>query len=136
MKFDLFKEWLPSVYNKKQYLFAEGSIEEIERGYPAFMMNRALSQNEETVLIANELNRMSSLDPKMQYDFLFHLIPKGKMPWGKWAKATPSDTINTIVEAYNISAKKAEEICDLLGEDDIENLKSYLDKGGKNGRKS
>ena len=136
MEFDLFKEWLPSITEKKGYLFERGKEEEIERKYPSFMINRALSQYEDTVLIANEVNRMgSSLDPKLQYDFLYHLVPK-KRRFSKWAKAQKSDIINMIVEAYNISVRKAEEISDLFSEDDIENLRSYLCKGGKNGPKS
>ncbi len=136
MEFDLFKEWLPSITEKKGYLFEKGKEEEIERKYPSFMINRALSQYEDTVLLANEVNRMSaSLDPKLQYDFLYHLVPK-KRRFSKWAKAQKSDTINMIVEAYNISVRKAEEISDLLSEDDIENLRTYLCKGGKDGRKS
>lgn len=136
MEFDLFKEWLPSITEKKGYLFERGKEEEIERKYPSFMINRALSQYEDTVLLANEVNRMSaSLDPKLQYDFLYHLVPK-KRRFSKWAKAQKSDTINMIVEAYNISVRKAEEISDILSEDVIENLRTYLCKGGKDGRKS
>lgn len=136
MEFDLFKEWLPSITEKKGYLFERGREEEIERKYPSFMINRALSQYEDTVLLANEVNRMSaSLDPKLQYDFLYHLVPK-KRRFSRWAKAQKSDTINMLVEAYNISVRKAEEISDLLSEDDIENLRTYLCKGGKDGRKS
>lgn len=136
MEFDLFKEWIPSITEKKGYLFERGKEEEIERKYPSFMINRALSQYEDTVLLANEVNRMSaSLDPKLQYDFLYHLVPK-KRRFSKWAKAQKSDTINMIVEAYNISVRKAEEISDLLSEDDIENLRTYLYKGGKDERKS
>lgn len=136
MEFDLFKEWLPSITEKKGYLFEKGKEEEIERKYPSFMITRALSQYEDTVLLANEINRMgASLDPKLQYDFLYHLVPK-KRRFSKWAKAQKSDTINMIVEAYNISVRKAEEISDILSEDDIENIRSYLYKGGKNERKS
>lgn len=134
MEFDLFKEWLPSIFDKKQNLFAMGDVDEIERKYPAFMIAKALSQNQATVFVANQLNQMSSLDPKLQYDFVFSLIPKGRPPWGKWAKAVKSETINIIVEAYNVSNKRAEEISEMLSEDDIENLKSYLFKGGKNGK--
>lgn len=131
MEFDLFKEWIPSITEKKGYLFEKGKEEEIERKYPSFMINRALSQYEDTVLLANEVNRMgATLDPKLQYDFLYYLVPK-KRRFSKWAKAQKSDTINMIVEAYNISVRKAEEIIDLLSEDDIENLKTYLYKGGK-----
>lgn len=131
MEFDLFKEWLPSITEKRGYMFEKGKEEEIERKYPSFMINRALSQYEDTVLFANEVNRLSSsLDPKLQYDFLYYLVPKKKR-FSKWAKAQKSDKINTLVEVYKISVRKAEEISDLLSEEDFENLRNYLDKGGK-----
>lgn len=132
MEFDLFKDWIPSITEKTRYLFENKNItSEIERNYPSFMINRALSQYYDTVLIANEVNRFSSiLDPKLQYDFLYYLVPK-KRRFAKWAKSSKNDIINTIVDVYNVSIKKSEEICDLLSEKDIENLKSYLNRGGK-----
>lgn len=131
IEFDLFKEWLPSLTEKKGYLFEKGKEDQIERKYPTFMINRALSQYADTVILVNEMNRYPSLDAKLHYDFLYHTIDK-KRRFSKWAKATKNETINTIVEAYNISPRKAEEISDILSDEDIENLKSYLYKGGKN----
>jgi hypothetical protein len=128
---DLFKDWLPSVTEKKGYMFAEGDLDEIERKYPAFMMNRALSQYEDTVLLANEMNCSSHLDPKIQYDFLYYSVPK-KRRFSKWAKAQKDDTINMISTIYQISTRRAEEVADLFSDEDIEALKQYQFKGGKN----
>jgi cellulose synthase/poly-beta-1,6-N-acetylglucosamine synthase-like glycosyltransferase len=95
------------------------------------MINRALSQNADTCLLANEVNRMAgTLDPKLQYDFLYYSVPKKKR-FSKWAKAQKNEKINMIIEAYNISVRKAEEIIDLIEQQDFENLESYLSKGGK-----
>lgn len=130
MEYDLFKEWLPSITEKSGYLFDGRNDQETEQKYPAFMINRALSQYEDTALIANEVNRHSSLDPKLQYDFYFHLVAKRKR-FSKWAKANKTEEVKTIMEAYNISAKKAEEIQTMFSSEEMEQLRQYLYKGGK-----
>jgi len=131
---DLFKGWMPSINSKTEYIFSNPSEEEeIERKYQAFIINRALSQHIETVFSANDMNIYgSSLDPKLQYDYHYYGIPKGKR-YSKWAsKGVKPDAINMLVEAYKISIRKAEEIVDLFSEEDLENLSQYLYKGGKN----
>jgi Bacteriophage clamp loader A subunit len=133
MSLDIFKDWLPSINQKTSYLFQKGKEDDVERGYPAYMINRALSQFEDTIFVANEMNRSSLLDPKMQYDFYYYLIPKRKR-FAPWAKASKNENINIIQEAYKVSTVKAEEISLLLSEDDIEQLKTYLFKGGNNGK--
>jgi hypothetical protein len=136
IEFDLFREWLPSITTKTAYLFEKGKEDRIEPKYPSFMINRALSQYSDTALFANECNLMSTVDPKLQYDFLYNIVPSKKR-FSKWAKKKENDeSINILVETYKISVKKALEIYDLFTEDDIEKLKSYLYKGGKNERKS
>ena len=42
-----------------------------EKGYSAFMVNRSLSYFNDTVLLANEMNRYHHLANKLQFDFLF-----------------------------------------------------------------
>lgn len=127
---DLFKELLPSLTHQKNYLFDGANDEAQEKAYNAYMTNRALSMYEDTVLLANEMNCNSHLDPKLQYDFYFHAIPKKKR-FSKWAKGGKNDVINLIKETYSVSFKKAEEISGMLSDSEIEQIKNYMDRGGK-----
>ena len=132
MVFDLFKEWIQSINVKDRNLFKENiDIESVEKEYPSFMILRALSQSEDTVAIANMVNtRANTMTPRMQYDFLFNMVPKKKR-FAKWAKGEKSEEIALIQEAYNYSRVKAELALELLSDKDIANIKAWLDTGGK-----
>ena len=56
-----------------------------EKGYPPFMVNRALSYFNDTVLFANEMNINHHIDNKLQYHFLINIIKKKKR-FSKWLK--------------------------------------------------
>jgi hypothetical protein len=77
------------------------------------------------------MNLSSQLDKKMQYDFFFHSIRKYKRKYSKWLKSKEVENINIIKEYYNISLNKAKEVLLILSEEQITELKSRLDKGGK-----
>lgn len=134
MDYDLFKDWIPAVTATKENLFKDGDEDAIAKKYSAFMINRAMSQyGEEYIIQANEMNIRPWLSQRMQFDYLRFSLPKKKV-WSKWAKAKEDPKINTLVEAYNISVRKAEEIADLFSEDDMLLLSDYLFKGGKNAK--
>jgi hypothetical protein len=50
--------------------------------------------------------------------------------FSKWAKKIVPSDIEVVKEYYGYSNPKAESVIDLLTEDDIKNMKSYLSKGG------
>ena len=62
-----------------------------EKDYNAFIVNRALSYFNDTVLYANEMNIHHSLDSKLQYSFLINIVRKQKR-WSKWLK--PNEVTN------------------------------------------
>lgn len=131
MAHDLFKDWIPSISEKKEYLFPDGcDVGTIEKDYPGYMINRALSQYMDTVLQANEMNINSALPAKMQYDYLYHNTEKRKR-FSKWAKGEKDEASSVIMRAYGVSYARAIEMAALLGESKIEQLKEFLETGGK-----
>lgn len=111
---------------KKQGLLNEDN----ENEYSAFMINRGLSQFQDCVLLANEMNMNSHLDARLQHDFLFHAI-RSRKRFSKWAKKVVPDKIEVIKEYYGYSDAKAESVADLISDNDINHMKSVLSKGGK-----
>lgn len=99
------------------------------KSYPPFMINNGLSQFQDTVLFANEMNKYYCLDNKMQYDFLFYGVPKGKRR-DKWAKADVSDDVNSIMEYYCVNRTRALEYLEFLTHDQVAEIKSKLNPGG------
>lgn len=104
-----------------------------EKSYSSYMVNRSLSYFPETVLFANEMNRLHQLDNKLQFHFLLTTIRKGKR-FSKWAKADNPKDIEVIKEYYGYSNEKAKSALSLLSRDQIEELKCSLFKGGTSHR--
>lgn len=115
-----------SIYEKKPYPWFE-----IEKEYNAFMINRALSQGMDTVLFANEMNRLAHIDAELQAAyFLYNTGIRAKKRFNKWAKASEAEAdVQLIMDHYKMNRRKAEEILDLV---DMDSIKLKSDKGGLN----
>lgn len=101
-----------------------------EKAYPAFMVNRALSYFNDTVLYANEMNVNHHIDNKLQYHFLINIIRKKKR-FSKWLKPREVDNLELIKEYYGYSNEKAKSVLRLFNNEQIELLKQRIYKGGK-----
>lgn len=123
---DLFKEIIPSILQTKEYALL---TEQDEKTYPSFMVNRALSFHRDTVLLANEMNKFTSLDNKLKYDFLLNIIRAQKRPYNKWHKKAQNSDLSIVKEYYGYSDAKAEEALKILSDDQITELKKQLYKG-------
>jgi hypothetical protein len=123
---DLFKEIIPSILQTKQYALL---TEQDEKSYPSFIVNRALSYHEDTVLIANEINIYPNIDNKLKYDALINSIRAYKRQFSKWYKKAQSSDLNVVKEYYGYSDAKAEEALKILSADQIAALEKQLYKG-------
>lgn len=123
---DLFKELIPSILQTKQYALL---TEQDEKAYSSFMVNRALSFHRDTVLFANEMNRYTSLDNKLKYDFLINIVRASKRPYSKWHKKAKDSDLELVKEYYGYSDAKASEALKILSDDQIAAIKKQLYKG-------
>ena len=101
-----------------------------EKAYPAFMVNRALSYFNDTVLYANEMNVNHHLDNILQYHFLINIVRKKKR-FSKWLKPQEVNNLELIKEYYGYSNEKAKSVLPLFNNEQIELLKQRIYKGGK-----
>lgn len=102
-----------------------------EKAYVPFMVNRSLSYFHDTILYANEMNRYSHLDKKLQFDFLLNSITKKKR-FSKWSKKQKEEeSILMVMEYYDYSAERAREAAKILSDDQFEYIKQKLNKGGR-----
>ena len=101
-----------------------------ERKYNPFIINRGLSFFKDTILYANEMNRYHHLDNRVQFDFFINIIRKKKR-WSKWIKASDVDNLELIKEYYGYSNEKAKSALSLMSNEQIEQLKQRIYKGGK-----
>jgi hypothetical protein len=82
-------------------------------------------------MYANEMNKVSHLDHRLQYDF-YMLTVKKKKRWSKWPKKLNHKDTDMVKEYYGYSTSKAEQIMPLLNKTVIKNMREELNKGGRN----
>ena len=121
------------------YVKAFNSKKEIEfeeKTYLPFIVNRALSFQRDTVLLANEMNMYSGLPTKAQFDFYMKGVPKGNR-YGKWEKmAETTEVVEMLKVRYNINNQVATKYASLLSDSDVQQLRESNEKGGKNGSRN
>ena len=102
-----------------------------EKEYPAWVVTKFMASHYDTVLLANEMNIYYDLPNKLQYDFYINTVRKRKRfsPWEKKVKLEDLETVKTY---YNYSTQKAQAILKILNKDQLDHLKSKLNRGGKN----
>ena len=120
-------EYLKAINESKKDIMIDDLA---EKEYNSFIVNRGLSYFKDTILYANEMNRYHHLDSRLQFDFLINIIRKKKR-WSKWIKASEVDNLELIKEYYGYSNEKAKSALSLMSNDQIEQLKMRIYKGGK-----
>jgi hypothetical protein len=123
---DLFKEVLPSLLQTKIYILTS----ENEKEYKPYIINRALSQHNDIILYVNEMNRYSSLDNKLQYDFFINTLKAKKRPFQKWHKKGESGDIESVKEYFGYSSEKAKDALRILTPVQLQQIKEVIDKSG------
>lgn len=122
-------EFLNTINYTKKDMMNE-NLEEVERGYSSYHINRSLSYFSDTVDAANIINRYHHLDNKLQYHFLLNIIRK-KRRFSKWIKADPISDIEVVKQYYGYSNTKAKQALSLLSPDQLIIIRQKVDQGGR-----
>ena len=102
-----------------------------EKKYPSFIINRCLSSFYDTIMHSNEMNGYHFLPKKMQFDYFINSIRERRRFGGRWLTQKKVKDLEVIKEYYGYSNQKAKEALNLLSDDQIENIKLGLKKGGR-----
>ena len=120
------KEYLNAINHTKENLMQDSFS---ERKYPAWVVNRALYAHPDTILLVNEMNVNNHLESKLQFDFLLNSIRPRKR-FAPWLKTSKIKNLDLVKEYFGYSDQKAKEALTLLTDDDLELIRSKLNKGG------
>jgi|TARA_R100000081_G_C4744027_1_gene130599 hypothetical protein len=118
-------------FTKKNLMRGSDNDELSEKSYAPYLTNKSLSYFTDTLLYANEMNRMHFLDNKLQYEFFLNSIRKKKR-FAKWAKADKNDDLVMISEYYQISLSKAKEAIRILTPEQLSTIRNKMEQGIKN----
>jgi len=120
-------EYVKAINNTKKDIMVDDIA---EKEYNAFMVNRSLSNFQDTVLYANLMNVNHHIDARLQFDFFINTIRK-KNRFSKWLKPLDYKDLDVIKEYYGYSDEKAKSVLSLLNNTQIEELKKRIYKGGR-----
>lgn len=101
-----------------------------EKGYAPFIVNKALSYFPDTLLYANEVNKLAHIDNKLQYHYLLNSI-RAQKRFSKWAKKEDSDDLEVVKEYYGYSNEKAYQALSILSKDQLKLIKEKIQQGGQ-----
>ncbi len=128
---DVFKEILPAIMNIKTPRRLPP-----DAGYNPFLINRALSYHFDCILHANAMNMVHALDKEMQFDYYINSIRSKKRSFKRWHKRPKEEAVAAVMEYYKYSRIKAEEALNVLSNDQIDEIKKRISKGGLDDRRA
>jgi hypothetical protein len=93
-----------------------------------YMVNMALSMNMDTIMYADQMNRLHELPKKLQYAYLFHSIRKRKR-YPAWPKKQDLSKLEMVAEYYQCSIGKARVMMKLLSDAQLKTIEALSFKG-------
>ena len=117
--------------NAINYIKKDIMVDDIaEKAYNSFLVNRSLSYFQDTILMANEMNKNHHIDNRLQFDFLINIVRKRKR-FSKWFKNTIENDVEVVKEYYGYNNQKAYQALALLTPEQIVTLRKKVNKGGR-----
>ena len=122
------KEWLNSINTGKNNLIDEDS--DLEKQYPAYIINRCMSGHIDAILLANEMNKRPNLPKKLQYDFFLNSIRKRKR-YSPWLRKEHIENLELVKQYYGYSNEKAKQVLNILTREQLSFIRDRLETGGR-----
>jgi len=121
-------DFINNISSSRTSLWEESS----ESEYNSFMVNRGLSQFQDTILYSQLLNEHCQyLTNRQQYDFYRLAINNKKKRFAKWHKAKKRDDLSELAEFYGISVRRLEQYLELMSESELTEMTNMMYKGGR-----
>ena len=115
-------------YSKEKLLDTDDK--DWEKKYPPFIINKGLSYFSDTIMYANEMNRLHHATKHMQFSFYLNSI-KSRKRFSKWLKSSKIKDLDVVKQHFGYSNKKAQEALSLMTKKQIDYIKERLYKGGR-----
>lgn len=121
------KDWLNSINYSKKNIIDEDP--DVEKKYPAYIINRCMSGHLDAIMYANEMNLYHNLSSKLQYDFLLNIL-RSKKRFSPWVKKEELKNLDYVKRYYGYSDEKAKQVLPLLSKEQLTFIQEKLERGG------
>ena len=122
------KDWLNSINQTKKNLIDEDPS--LEKEYNPYIINRIYSGNLDSVMFANEMNKYSFLNKKIQYDFYLNSL-RSKKRFSPWLRKDKIKDLDYVKRYYGYSNEKAQQALKILTKEQLNFIRSKFETGGK-----
>lgn len=116
-------------FTKEDLIGDSDNPDQTEKTYNAYIVNRGLTNFEDTILHANEMNMRHHMFYKAQFDYYRSALRKRKR-FSKWPKADKSKDLDAIQQVYECNRTVAKMYLKALSKDDLKAVHSKLSTGG------
>ena len=122
------KDWLNSINLTKKNLIDEDPS--LEKEYNPYIINRIYSGHLDSVMFANEMNKYSFLDKKIQYDFYLNSL-RSKKRFSPWLRKDKIKDLDYVKRYYGYSNEKAQQALKILTKEQLNFIKLKFETGGQ-----
>ena len=122
------KDWLNSINLTKKNLIDEDPS--LEKEYNPYIINRIYSGHLDSVMFANEMNKYSFLDKRIQYDFYLNSL-RSKKRFSPWLRKDKIKDLDYVKRYYGYSNEKAQQALKILTKEQLNFIKLKFETGGK-----
>ncbi len=121
-------DYINNISQSKSSIWDDNS----DREYSAFMVNRGLSQYADTIMFAQIMNTYGSYTSnRAQYDFYRYGITNKKKRFAKWSKAKKHEDLLEYASYFGMTPDLFEKNLELMTDEQISEMKSMFEKGGR-----
>lgn len=107
---------------------------EVLKAFDPFMIRRCFAQSKDTLVTAEQLNKLHAITPWMQWSYAFHAIPARKR-YDKWSKKGPIDPdVKLLSEYFYISMEKASEYVRFLPKEVLAEIREKMGRTEMNAK--
>ena len=125
-------DFLKSISETKEELF---ELQDFDKKYPPFMINRFLSVSRDTIMFANIMSQCSHLPKKLQYAFYLKGVDKKKRYFQYVGKSKDNTKqLEAVMTYYQCSQEHGMEYLEILTKEQIKKIKSLYAKRISKGR--
>ena len=102
----------------------------LEKEYNPYIINRIYSGHLDSVMFANEMNKYSFLDKRIQYDFYLNSL-RSKKRFSPWLRKDKIKDLDYVKRYYGYSNEKAQQALKILTKEQLNFIRLKFETGGK-----
>lgn len=117
-------------YEKRDLIRSSDEPEVVLKAFAPYMANRAFSYHASSIIDANIMNQLTTIDPLLQHDYYLYAL-RAERRFSPWFKPDVNETLHILADHYETNLRRAQEIMTVLTAEQLATIvEKYANKGG------